>query len=246
MLEAGPEPLKEGRKNQGGIYFEALCKDCNSSYCNKYNRELINWIHGGEYLLRGVYDASKDSAMITARDIFPLRILKGILAMFLTINTEQFRFSPVGEEISKLILDEQAMGMPEGVRVYTYFNHTGNYRYLPLMCQTSIDGLVTSRWNQYSEIAKPPFGFVLGLDSDQPDERLCDISQFSEAAFDQKVTVTMHLGVLPTHLPFLACDYRTLQSIEDSERHQDVDMDALSEYVPSEVDTTDDSKDQDK
>lgn len=218
MLEAGPEPLKEGPRYQGGIYFEALCKDCNNNYCNRYNRELIRWIHGGEYLLRQLYAAGGDSAEITAQKIYPLRIIKGILAMFLSIKPERFRFEPVGQELARLILDKEAKGLPEGVKVYAYFNHTGNYRYVPFIEKGSVEDFLTGRMNRYSEITKPPFGFVLGIDSEQPDERLCDISQFAEADFRQRVTVSMGLAVLPTHLPFLVCDYRTLDVIEKDER----------------------------
>ncbi len=63
-LDAGPGPVKEGPKYQGGIYFETLCRDCNNSYCNKYNPELISWINGGEYLLRRIYETGNESAKI--------------------------------------------------------------------------------------------------------------------------------------------------------------------------------------
>ncbi len=125
------------------------------------------------------------AVQITARDIYPLRILKGILAMFLSINSERFRLEPVGQELARLILNKEAKGLPDGVKVYTYFNHTGNYRYLPFMYMGSPEDFLSGRMNRYSEITKPPFGFVLGIDSIQPDERVCDISQFAEADFVQ-------------------------------------------------------------
>lgn len=236
MLEAGPVPLKEGPKHQGGIYFEALCRDCNNHYCNRYNRELIRWIHGGEYLLRQLYEAGGENAEITARDIYPLRIIKGILAMFLTINPERFRFEPVGQHLAQMILDKEARGLPDGVKVYTYFNHTGNYRYVPAMNMGSVDDFFAGKMKRYSEITKPPFGFVLGIDSDQPDERLCDISEFAEVHFDQRVTVTMELAVLPTHLPLFVCDYRTLDEIKEDERR---DIAATIEHGTDFPDTTD-------
>jgi hypothetical protein len=227
-LDAGPNPIVGGIPQQGGIIFQTLCTECNTNYCNRYNNELIRWYDGGTRLLRQL---EENAARFKANNIYPLRIMKGILSMFLAINPESFRFSAVGQQLAALILDKEAKGLPDGVKVYAYFNHTGHSRHIPFHGQWPFDENSTIEdlyrackalddYTEYliSEIAMPPYGYVMTINHDQPHERLCDISRFADFDFGARGTAELSLAVLPTHLRLMACDYRELYELSNEER----------------------------
>lgn len=65
-----------------------------------------------------------------------------------------------------------------------------------------------------SEIAYPPYGYVLTLNGKRPlDGRLVEISHFASYAYNEEVSMPIHLPVLPTHAMFGA-DYRTQEEID--------------------------------
>jgi hypothetical protein len=135
--------------------------------------------------------------------------------MFLSINSENFRRSQVGQELADLVMSKNLTGLPDGVKIYMYLNHTGELRYIPF--QTKLNFFRGKKW-EVSEITYPPLGFVMTLNSDSPDERLRDINHFSQYEYSELDTLDLPLTVLPTYLALLPCDYRTLQEIREDER----------------------------
>jgi hypothetical protein len=133
-----------------------------------------------------------DATAFQARHVYPLRIMKAIIAMFMAVNSERFRTEPAGAALTQLLADPQAEGLPEGVRFYTYFNHTGQLRYIPLSEvkynvteKTSVEDLLLGPRLRASEITYPPYGFLMALTMEGIDPRLFDISAFADFDYNQ-------------------------------------------------------------
>jgi hypothetical protein len=63
-----------------------------------------------------------------------------------------------------------------------------------------------------SEITFPPFGFVMAFESDPPDSRLFDISEFSRFRYYDFHSIPMRLPVLPIYT-YYPGDYRSEDEI---------------------------------
>jgi hypothetical protein len=71
-----------------------------------------------------------------------------------------------------------------------------------------------------SEITFPPFGYVMTLGSEAPDDRLFDITYFSRYAYNEFHILEMRPVVLdtPTYVP---ADYRTPEEVVRELARQD-------------------------
>ncbi|GAB3284345.1 hypothetical protein GCM10027347_61260 [Larkinella harenae] len=68
-----------------------------------------------------------------------------------------------------------------------------------------------------TELAYPPFGFVLTVDSDSPDERLFEITFFASYDYAEKADLRLNMPVLPV-FSLIPADYRPETEIRDSFR----------------------------
>ncbi len=165
-----------------------------------------------------------ETVTFVARDVYPLRIIKAIIAMFMAINPERFRTELASAALAQLLADPQAKGLPEGVRFYTYFNHTGQLRYIPLSEEknvseeTTIEELMLGPRLRASEITYPPYGFLMALPTEGIDPRLFDISFFADFDYDEQAAVELTLAVLPTYIGVLFNDYCTLEELKQDEQ----------------------------
>ena len=69
-----------------------------------------------------------------------------------------------------------------------------------------------------SEISFPPFGYVITIESNKPkypDDRLCDITYFSEYGYDEVKTVCLKVPILPAY-SFIPGDYRSKKEIDSA------------------------------
>jgi hypothetical protein len=224
-IRLGPEDIPKGPQRQGGVQFPTLCGRCNNKFGRLYVPSLNEWYWGGRYILQQAEAMGLDTAAFQARNVYPLRIMKAIVAMFMAINPEHFRTEPAGAALAQLLDDPRAKGLPEGVRFYTYFNHTGQFRYSPLSEvkynvteETTIEDLVSGPWLRASEITHPPYGFVMALSTHGLDPRLFDISAFADFDYDQQATVQMDLAILPTFIGLALNDYRNLEEMKLDEQ----------------------------
>jgi hypothetical protein len=73
-----------------------------------------------------------------------------------------------------------------------------------------------------SEIAFPPLGYLLTVDSDPPDRRLTEITHFSRYSYDDFKVVELNPPVLPTVMPFPG-DYRTAEEVAEQAARSDAE-----------------------
>jgi len=210
-LKTDIEEVPKGKQVQGGIYFPTLCKRCNLFIGQNYDPELGRWFRNVAPMLQSVND---DSISFSVKKAYPSRLIRAALGMFVAINPESFRTSPIGSEVVKLLSDTKLTGLPENLRIFMYSCKEGNLRYLPFMAQAS---LTTGRAAMFSEIAYPPLGFVLGVKAVDVDERLLDVSDFANIDHNTNCTVEITLPILPTWSTMLPTDYRTVAELRAAE-----------------------------
>ena len=108
------EEIPKGKQIQGGICFETLCKRCNLSTCQNYDPELGRWFRNLGPMLRST---NGDSMSFAVKKAYPSRLMRAALGMFVAINPESFRTSPIGREVVTFLSDTKLTGLPENLRV---------------------------------------------------------------------------------------------------------------------------------
>lgn len=207
-----PDEQPKGVQEQGGLQVLAYCVDCNRRFGQLYVPALLEWYKGGRYMLRQIVEKGYNGAHFGAKDVYPLRILKSVVAMFLAINPKQFRFEPEGEALAAFVNDQFAQGLPRDVRIFTYFNKAGALRRNPVstILQNVFRGVSVEDWEvlRLSEISYPPYGFLMVLGSTRGvDPRLFDMSFFGDFGYDEKADIDANMPLLDTHIGPLANDY---------------------------------------
>jgi hypothetical protein len=195
-------PLEEkykGKKKQGGIGYNSLCKDCNSFLGSNYVNSYTKWTMVGKELLeRGNFQIVEYTALKQE----PLKLLKQILSMFLAINKEWYL--KAYPEISEFVKNPESNILPDKYRVFTYLKNEGNIRYSHhgVIYKPELGGAVNC-----SEIAFAPYGYVLLIDFDKRLTLLNEITHFKNFALNDELDLKMKMFKLPTygHFPL---DYR--------------------------------------
>jgi hypothetical protein len=186
---------------QGGIGEYCLCRNCNSFLGNNYVPDYFKMAQVGKAIFQ---DKNFEKAIFTTSEISPLRLLKQAISMFVCINEPEF--TDENPELLHFLKNPKEKNLPDKFRIFMYLNNTGKIRKLPTM-YTNIYGIV-------NELAFPPLGFVLSVDSNNSFP-LTEITHFKNIDHDYNGNVNYELLNLPTHLPF-PIDYRTLTEIEET------------------------------
>ncbi len=206
-IEKGLDPfeLKDGQLSQKGIGGFTLCGFCNNNTGVWYAKAYISWVRQAFLLFER--SGFKESTLYHPYHIFPLRIIKQIITMFFSVNSNEMRNHYTG--LASFILNRENKYLDPGYKLYAYLNPSGGIR----LCGNSVQGsIASSRIIVMSEIAFPPIGLVMTFDTQPPDNRLCDISYFSKYDYNSFTTIWLKLPVLPTHL-LLPGDYRRKEEI---------------------------------
>lgn len=77
-----------------------------------------------------------------------------------------------------------------------------------------------------SEIAFPPFVYVMTIDSPPPDDRLTDISWFSRYDYNEFDIVYPKFNVLPINY-YLPGDYRTIEQMKEDRIKNEMEANEL-------------------
>jgi hypothetical protein len=200
----GPDAFPVGREQQAGMGDYTLCVKCNNDTGSWYGSRFVDWCYQGRDIL--VKTGGKPS-LIYLHYLFPLAIIKQIVVMFFTVNS--LGFADKNPELVKFVLNKEKRYLSPKYRVFVYYNIEGGSRSSGIVAKGN---LLNGSSSIFSEMNYPPFGYVLTLGSDPPDERLCEITHFSRCAYRDFKVWTMDLPVLPTHLWFPG-DYRTKEQI---------------------------------
>jgi hypothetical protein len=177
VIEANPDQPLKGPQQQGGVRFRTLCGSCNSYMGHYYVPSYVAWTHQAAEIL---YRSHGNPRLTHVHHLFPLRCLKQVAAMFFSVNGEGF--GAANPELVQFVCARFSGNLSPRYRFFMYYSVGGGLRYYGL---SGIANVHTGSIITASEINFPPFGFVLAIDSQPPDERLFEITHFSGFGFDE-------------------------------------------------------------
>jgi len=206
-IKYGPNDIIKGKVLQRGYGKYSLCYKCNNNTGAWYASHFVKWCHWGmDVLIR----SSGKPTLIYTSNIIPLRVIKQIIAIFFSVNGNQF--GPANTELVEFVLNRERKYLSSKYKIFCYYNWEGGYRSTGL----SVIGNTAGRKPiVLSEFSFAPYGYVLCLDSIPPDNRLFEITHFSRYGYNELASIALEMKVLPTFLA-LPGDYRTKEEIIDA------------------------------
>nr|AGM16423.1 hypothetical protein [uncultured bacterium] len=204
MYDWAPNEEFKGKLKQGGVGFYSLCAKCNNDTGSWYGRDFTWWCRDAAHILVA---AKGRPSLYYPQKFFPLRIIKQVITMFLSMNEVNLR---EGEpELARFVLNREERYLNPKYRIFAYYNYQGHPRFKSY--SVIWDNGVLSR---LSEIAFPPIGYVLTFNSPPPDLRQTEITYFSAYGYNDWKEIAMRFPVLETHLPMAPGDYRSIEEIQ--------------------------------
>jgi len=208
MPTGAPE---KGRVQQQGVGRHSLCGPCNSKTGSWYGSSYVDW---SRQAMRILSRSGGNLTLAYPYKVFPLRIIKQICAMF---------FSACGPGLGqrfpnlvRFVLNRTQQNMPSGLSVYAYLYHPTEST---AFRQSGMTGVVDlsepPKTYRFSEIAFPPFGFILTTDRMPINLDLTNISYFAGYPFHIRPAMFVKLPVLPV-TSWLPGDFRTVDEIQRS------------------------------
>lgn len=204
-------PYEGGRDRiqQRGMGDYTLCESCNrhTNFC--YVKSFAKFCHMGMDILQR---SNGNPSLIYMYQLYPLRILKQIIVMMFSANSEIF-----GEkhpELVKFILDKKQKYLNPKYRFWLYYNYIGEPRFAGITARTDLQ---RGSHVLLSEITYPPFGYVMTFENsdkrnDPPDNRLIEISDFANYGYDEFDYREIKATSLETYFEFPG-DYRSKNEI---------------------------------
>lgn len=210
LLNANLEHLPRGVQSQRGAGAYTLCPHCNELTGGWYGRAFVDWTFQAARVLMAAKGAP---SIYHVYQIYPLKVLKQLVCMFLSANPLTFRDSH--PELFRFVLNKWTLGLPPRYRFYAYFNAGGRARQAGMSVAMDTQ---TGDIRVLSEISFPPLGYVLALSGSPPDRRLFDISGFANYLFTDFRQVSLRLPALPvfTYFPGDFRDERTVLAQRDA------------------------------
>lgn len=206
LINAHPEKLlsTKGPVSQRGAGAYTLCPKCNNTTGRWFGSAYAQWALQGAYL---VGHAQVAPSLYHIFHIFPQRVIKQVFCMFFSANHPTF--AEKQQDLVRFVLNKDWRYSPRHLRVFAYFNAGAVSR------QSAISGrvdLARGETHTYSETAFPPFGYILSVDGNSPDERLVDITHFSRYAYNDWVDVQLRLPVFNLYT-WVPGDFRSKKEV---------------------------------
>jgi 5-methylcytosine-specific restriction endonuclease McrA len=203
----------KGKQLQRGIGAYTLCERCNNNTGARYGNAFVDFIYKGYRETHNRKYVNNSWVTITLDKIYPLRIIKQIMAMFFSINTPNL--SDAHEELREFILSKEKRGIPE--KDFGFYLYILRGKILKRLGIIVIGNVYSDPFESrvVSELSTPPFGLVLEF---QPKDKkgFCDITFFAnEFDYDQEAKIKLTIPVYGSNSWF-PLDYRSRkQIIED-------------------------------
>ncbi|WP_437822737.1 hypothetical protein [Tenacibaculum mesophilum] len=213
--------IPKGKTKQGGIGYNSFCKKCNSFLGTNYVNPYVKWVNAGVKLLT---DSEFAACYFEIKEIQPLPILKQIISMFLAINDDHFLYS--FPQLAEFVLNKEQVQLPEKFQIYTYLTRAERFRY---MNYAAHGNLKTGNITQCSEIAYPPFGYIMTFNGELSYKYLNNITSFKNFNFDTKECFNMTLAQLPTYTTY-PLDYRGKEKLNNDIQKANNLMDKVDNF----------------
>jgi hypothetical protein len=199
-------------KGTGAI---SICKSCNE-YCGQwYVPEFAKFSRTGINLLRelGQQIDEADAALewkalhFQVNQMRALPVVKQAIASLLALNGPVL--AEKNPDLRAFVLDRNLRGLPEKYRLYACLFVGPLARFAGLMIELDV---VTHKAIHMTEVAHPPFAYLLTIDS-EPSQPVGEITPWTTRAFGEvrDEELVMPLGFGHTALPG---DYRSKAKVE--------------------------------
>jgi hypothetical protein len=198
----------KGIIKQGGTGNYSLCGDCNSFLGRTYVNSYTAWVYSGIQLLNSNLESPFSFVL---HNIEPLKILKEILSMFISIEDEDFYKND--KELCDFVRNPTSNNLPEKYQLYIHLFNEGKIFYFPF---SVVGNFKTGSIIPCSEITFPPFGYVLTINFKGEIDRLINITSFKDFPFESKANVKFENMYKLPRLLSIPLDFRTKEEIEDS------------------------------
>lgn len=202
------DELGKGKIQQKGFGSYTLCPKCNNNTGRWYGDAFKEFAIEG---MRIVQFTNKSPTLYYNYYIFPLRVFKQIICMFLSANGPDFREENHG--LVRFVLNKSETYFESNVRIFLYYNYSDKYRKTGLTITSTLDG----EMRVLSEITFPPFGYLMSLDNSRVDSRLTEITFMKNYDYNERKTIPLRLNLLPVCSAYPA-DYRSKAEIDETVR----------------------------
>ena len=128
--------------------------------------------------------------------------------MFFSINS--LGFGEAHEDLVHFVLNKNRRYADPSIRLFAYFNATLLVRDSGISGRLDLQRRTT---NIFSELTFPPFGYVLSTDGKSPDNRLAEISFFSNYSYNKWTDVALRLPVFPLYT-WVPGDFRSRDEVQ--------------------------------
>jgi hypothetical protein len=199
----------KGKTIQGGRRFKTLCAECNNFLGREYARSYAEWVYQIAEL-----ELSEHGRFILPFRLRPLRIVKAIVAMFLSVNAGAApKFC---DAVRQFLLLPRIGALPPEYRVFVYACSGKYLRMAPVHAMVTL-GKVPK---VYSEIACRPLGCVLSLDGQIPDPRMIEITEFKLDNLESHRTIFLQMPHFRLDSP-IPLDFRSWDELERTRRENE-------------------------
>lgn len=201
---------------QKGKGFYSLCRECNNNTGAWYGKDYCEFVQKiGNETLNLNYEIN-DNIVFKINEIYPLRIIKQIISMFLSLN-KGCDF----QDLKDFIMDKNSNNFnKDKYKICIYFYKGTVVKQLPIC---AVGNLKKGSFKLISEIADFPIGIILYIDL-EPNQKTdgIDITDFCFCDYNQKYNVTIPLLFKEVNSP-IPCDFRTkaeiIKTIEENKEY---------------------------
>lgn len=180
--------------NQKGFVLYSICKECNHYSGLHYTKGFQDFYKQG---LKAYENRCSSIVDLSCKNIYPLRIIKEILMMFVIINHDQ----PLIGNFKKYLRNKENQEFPKDYEIYTYFTED-NYRFaLHSEAIRNVDGEIL--YPCYSLVSYKPFGFILTHNSftSKKYNKICSIMNFNNYKYNEQESLKLTLRVINNPVP---------------------------------------------
>ena len=190
--------LTGGEKQQKGAGGYTLCESCNNTTGAWYGSRFVAWARQADSTLRR---SDRKPTLFIRYHIYPLAILKQIVAMFMSVVGPNF--SEKNPALRSFVQNRRERHFPPDTYFYAF------YSVGPIIRTTAGWLGEFGRKPRYmAEMSFPPFGFVMTLTKGAPHPEMFDITGFVAYRYDELAILDLRLPVLETLTPQPG-DYRS-------------------------------------
>lgn len=172
---------------QKGMGKQCLCKECNNNTGSWYGKAYVEFVRTIEYALKDVN--SNEVCTLGIKDIYPLRIIKQIISMFCSINSNRLDEM---RELREFVLNKENFGLDKSkYRICMYFTKSliTKYNGKSVIFKEKENGVEI---RILSELTAYPVGFILYFNpNDLDDFQGVDITSFADCDYDDIYTIEM-------------------------------------------------------